>query len=89
MISQQSFDKFAYAAMAIGIVSFVVMVVNIYRAAANHKESQEVIANLNLIFTPSELTDRGLAARRWCIWGLAGFVLSWFAVVIGSKLLVE
>ena len=88
MISESAFDRLAYIARAIGFLSFFVMAVNIFRAAANHKDGETVIANLSVLFAPNKLTERGLAARRWCMWGLAGFISSWLAVAIGSRLLV-
>jgi hypothetical protein len=85
MISESAFDRFAYIAIAIAFVSFFVMAVNIFRAAANHKDGENVIANLSVLFAQNKLTERGLAARRWCMWGLAGFIVMWLAVAIGSR----
>jgi hypothetical protein len=69
------------------VASLFVMVIGMFRAGANQKEGWRTRqpTNLRLIFTPGKLTDRGLVGRQLCIFGLCGFLLGCFVLVIVSK----
>jgi hypothetical protein len=74
-------------------VSWFVAVINMYRMISNRKEGVPLFPNWyespgNIIFRPHQLTDRGLAARRWCIYGVVGFFVCW-AVAFGIGMLAE
>ncbi len=62
------------------IVSWFTCVINLFRMVANRKEGVPLFQTWydspwNIIFRPHLLTERGLAARRRCMLGFAGFVL--------------
>jgi hypothetical protein len=56
-------------------------VVNMFRVVANRKDGVPLFPNwfespFNILFRPSQLTDRGIIARRKCFYGFIGFILS-------------
>jgi hypothetical protein len=68
----------AFAAMLFGgIVCWFVSVVDIFRAVASRKEGVPLFAGFggpfSVLFRPQDLTERGLAARRWVAFGFIGF----------------
>jgi hypothetical protein len=71
----------AFVALGLcGMASFVVGMINGFRAMANRKEGVPLFAHWYespsyIVFRPSRLTDRGLAARRRCFYGFAGFII--------------
>jgi hypothetical protein len=69
-----------FAACLSGMACLVVVLVNMFRAVANRKEGVPLFPNwyespFNILFRPSQLTDRGLSARRWCFYGVVGFFI--------------
>jgi hypothetical protein len=85
MLAVSTYEAFEASMVTIIVVSLFVMVTGMFRAGANQKEGEDAPTNLNLIFTPGKLTDRGLAARRLCIYGLSGFLIGCVALVVVSK----
>jgi hypothetical protein len=82
MILLELFLGILVVASFVGIVaSWFVGVVNMFRAVANRKEGAPLCPHwyespFNYLFRPSQLTDRGLSARRLCFYGFVGFFLS-------------
>jgi hypothetical protein len=79
-----------FAGSVIGFVAgwFLVMI-NMFRVVANRKEGAPLFPNwyegpFNYICRPSQLTERGLAARRWYFYGVASMVLSAILAAITS-----
>jgi len=60
------------------------------RAVAHRKAGVPIFPNwyespFNILFRPAQLTERGLAARRWFFYGIAGFVAFYVAAIaVGS-----
>jgi hypothetical protein len=71
------------------LCAFLVLV-NMFRAVANRKEGVPIFPSwyespFNILFRPHQLTERGLRARRLCLYGFAGFWLfAMLAVAIGT-----
>jgi hypothetical protein len=71
--------------------SWVIATVNMFRTVANRKDGVPLFPNwyessFNILFRPSQLTDRGLSARRWCFYGVAGFIISCALAIAISEL---
>ena len=55
-------------------VSWLIMTINMIRVTGHIKEGVTIYGRkTNVLFRPHELTDRGLAVRRWFFYGLIGF----------------
>jgi hypothetical protein len=68
------------AAVLGGFVCGFIVVVNMFRTVANRKPDVPLFPNwwespFNILFRPSQLTDRGLSARRCCVDGSLGFLV--------------
>ena len=65
-----------------GFVSRFIALINMFRAVAYRKPDVSLFPHwwespFNPLFRPAQLTDRGLATRRWCFYGVIGFVVCW------------
>lgn len=70
-----------------GMASLLFSLVNMFRTVANRKEGvplfpRPFFSPWMLIYQPSLLTERGLAARRSVFYGVAIFIVCWFAALI-------
>jgi hypothetical protein len=59
--------------------SWLVCAINMFRMVANRREDVALFRKwyenpFNVIFRPGDLTDRGLEARRRCLYGMFGFL---------------
>jgi uncharacterized membrane protein YeaQ/YmgE (transglycosylase-associated protein family) len=64
----------------LALVSFLTGMVNAFVIVANRKEGVSLFPNwysspFEIIYRPAGLTERGLLARRRCIYGIIGFVV--------------
>jgi len=77
------------AAIFGGFACWFICVINMFRAVQYRKPGVALFPSwyespFNILFYPSQLTDRGLAARRWCFYGLCGLISCWiFAAIVG------
>lgn len=67
---------------------FGLATINVFRTNANRKEGvrRKHRSAFNIIFSPSELTEAGLIARRKCLTGMVGFWLSFLLGAMGCLL---
>jgi len=71
------------------MASMMVCFVNMFRAVAHRKDGVPIFPSwyespFNILFQPSQLTDQGLSARRWCFYGFGGFwIFGAVAMAIG------
>ncbi len=79
----QAIGKFAFVAAVLGGgTCWFVAVINMFRTVANRKPDVPLFPSwwqspFNILFRPSQLTERGLSARRWCFYALAGSLVCW------------
>jgi hypothetical protein len=61
---------------------------SVFRLCANRKDDtpRKYRSAFNVIFSPSELTEPGLVARRKCIIAIAGFYLCFLVAAVGVLL---
>lgn len=85
-----SIGEFAFAACLVGgLVSWGVAVYNMFRTVALRKPGVSMwygtlFNPFNLLLQPDKLTEAGLAARRRCFFGVAGFFICCIlGVVVG------
>ena len=62
-----------------GFACGLIVVINMFRTVANRRPEIPLFRSwwespFNILFQPSLLTERGLSARRWCFYGLLGFL---------------
>jgi hypothetical protein len=60
-------------------VCWFIALINMFRTLAHRKPGVAIWPHwwespFNILFRPEELTARGLVARRWCFFGVAGFL---------------
>jgi hypothetical protein len=72
-------------------VCWLVGMINMFRAVCYCKEGVPLFRHwygspFNILFRPDDLTDQGLAARRWFFRGFAGFILCVLAAVAIASL---
>ena len=86
----QTFGEFAFvAAIFGGFVCWFVVAINMFRTVANRKPGVPLFPNwwespFNILFRPSQLTETGLSARRWCFYGGVGFLACWaLGILVG------
>ena len=67
-----------------GTGSMVIYVINLHLANANRKVPISKLRRLfqmEILYIPALLNERGLVARRRAIYGFAGFIVCWIAVM--------
>ena len=70
-----------FALFLAAFASWVIVLVNMFRMVANRKPGVPLFPGglqspFNIVFRPHQLTEAGLRARRLCLWGTLGLVLS-------------
>lgn len=72
------------ACMLMGVACWFASVFFMFRAMAHRKPGVPLFPGLwespaNILFRPSQLTERGLKYRGLCFLSILGFLLSWIA----------
>ena len=65
-----------------GFACWLIVLINMFRTVANRRPEIPLFRSwwespFNILFQPFLLTERGLSARRWCFYGLLGFLGFW------------
>lgn len=66
-------------------ISWLIAAINMFRTVANRKPDVPLFRSwwespFNVPLRPSLLTERGLAARRWCFCGIVSFLFCWSVI---------
>ena len=83
----QSYGRIAFlGAITVAILCWFVAVINMFRTVAHRKPGIPLFSHwldnpFNLMLRPGQLTERGVTARRWCMYGVVGFL---FCFVLGA-----
>jgi hypothetical protein len=71
------------------VICWFIAAINMFRTVAYRKPGVPLFPHwwespFNILFRPSQLTARGLEARRWCFYGVVGFlVCGGFVMIVG------
>jgi hypothetical protein len=84
-------NAIGFSGAIFALLSWLMGMVNSFVMIANRKEGVPLFPTrwespVYIIFRPANLTERGLQARRRCIWGIVGFVVIGAITVVADSL---